>query len=175
MRDTMLQRYASVRKHTAPAMPIVLLHIGEDQTGVASGMGVEPDLLLVLDMGASRTSTQFFKRYPPSPLEIETAIMAVEDEVTRARAVALHHAPLYSADERVRQMTRIVGGADGLVPTLRIEQVENLFDQLAARSEGRLPSQVQIPDDPRFAATLVILREFMHHLHFDTVQLIGSD
>jgi hypothetical protein len=52
---------------------------------------------------------------------------------------------------------------------LSIEQVERLFNQLAARSEGRPASQVDVPDDPGFAAALLILREFMHHLHFECI------
>lgn len=169
MKDAIHQRYASLRKRASPAAPIVLLHIGDDQTWVASGTGAEPEQVLMLEMGARRTSVDFFKHNPPSPLELENAIMAVEDEVTRARAATAESAPLYSTDERVDDMARLLGCPDGLARTLSQEQVESLFDQLAARSEGRPASQVDIPDDPRFTATLLILREFMHHLHFDKV------
>jgi len=170
MRDTTHQSYASIRRNESPANPIVLLHIGEDRTGVASGTGVEPDQVLMLEIGASRTAIGSFKHNPPSPLEIENAIMLVEDEVTRARAVAVGRASLYSTDELVYDMARMAGCPDELAITLTIEQVEKLFDQLAARSEGRPSSQVEIPDDPKFAATLLILREFMHHLHFENIK-----
>lgn len=175
MKVTMHQRYARVRKHAPLATPVVLLHIGEEQTGVASGVGTEPEQLWVLALGASRTSTEFFKHTPPSPLEIENAIMVVEDEVTRARAVALGHAPLYSTDQLVDDMVTLAGKPAALPRSLTIEQVERLFDQLAARSEGRAASQVDIPDDPGFAAALLILREFMHHLGFDSIQYLGGD
>ena len=167
MKDAVAQRYARRRRQAAPAGPIVLLHIGDDATGVAAGTGAELDAVLVLPMGAQRTATDFFKHQPPSALEIETAIMAVEDEVMRARAVTLGHTALYSTDERVGDMARLLGSPDGLT----LEQVEQLFNQLAARAEGRPASQVDIPDDPPFAATLLILREFMHHLGFEAVQV----
>jgi exopolyphosphatase/pppGpp-phosphohydrolase len=170
MKNAMHLNYDSIRKSTPPGVPIVLLHIGEDQTLVASGMADEPDQVLVLQIGASRTSNDFFKHNPPLPLEIENAIMEVEDEITRARTVALKQAPLYSVDERVQHMADILGNADASVRTLRIEQVEDLFNQLAARSQGRPATQVDIPDDLPVAVTLLILREFMHHLHFDTIQ-----
>ena len=170
MRDAIGERYASIQRDALTAMPIVLLHIGEDRTGVASGTGIEPDQVLILEMGARRTSIDFFKHNPPSPLEIETAIMVIEDEVTRAREAALGGAALYSIDELVVEMARLAGGPDALMDTLTLEQVERLFNQLAARSEGRPASQVDVPDDPRFAATLLILREFMHHLHFDSIR-----
>lgn len=169
MRDATRERYASLRRNEPPAAPVVLLHIGEDRTCVASGTGIEPDQVLMLEMGARRTSIDFFKHNPPSPLEIENAIMVVEDEVTRARGVALGGATLYSTDKLVGDMTRMVGGPEALVSTLTIEQVEKLFNQLAARSDGRPASQLDVPDDPRFAATLLILREFMHHLHFECI------
>ena len=171
MRDAIRLSYATLRRREQPATPIVVLHIGEDQTCVAAGIGVEPEQVLMLEMGSSRMSTAFFKHNPPSPLEIENAIRVVEDEVTRARAVAGGRASLYSTDEMVSEMARMAGCRDGSVITLSLEQVEKLFDQLAARSEGRPSSQVDLPDDPKFAATLLILREFMHHLKFDIVKL----
>lgn len=170
MQDAIRQSYANIRKDVPPTTAIVLLHIGEEQTCIASGSGMEPDHVLTLEIGASRTSSDFFKHNPPSPLEIENAIMVVEDEVTRARAVAQGSAALYSTDERVNDMTRMVRSTQAPPINLTIEEVERLFDQFAARSEGRPASQVDIPDDPRFAATLLILREFMHHLNFDTIQ-----
>lgn len=171
MHDAIHQRYAAIRRSEPRAMPLVVLHIGQDQTSVATGTGVDPEQILMLEMGSNRTSSEFFKHNPPSPLEIEIAIMVVEDEVTRARAVAGERASLYSTDELLHDMARMAGCPDELGVTLRLEQVEKLFDQLAARSEGRPSSQVDLPDDPEFSATLLILREFMHHLKFDEIRL----
>lgn len=47
--------------------------------------------------------------------------------------------------------------------------MERLFDQLAARVQGRPASQTDIPDDPAFYASLLILREFLHHLQFPAI------
>lgn len=151
--------------------PIMRLHIGENWTAVESGAETESGQALLLKIGASRTSSDFFKHNPPAPLEIENAIMVVEDEVMRAREAARGGTRLYSTDELVDDMARIAGCTDALMNTLTLEQVEELFNQLAARSEGRPASQVAIPDEPRFAASLLILREFMHHLHFDSIQV----
>lgn len=170
MHDAIRLNYASVRRHEPPPTLVVLLQIGDDRTGVASGTGTAPEHVLMLEIGASRTAVNFFKHNPPSPLEIEDAIMVIEDEVTRARGLAVSPATLYSMDELVYKIAKMAGCPNELPITLTIEQAETLFDQLAARSEGRLSSQVEIPDDPKFAATLLILREFMHHLHFDNIK-----
>lgn len=171
MHDAIHQSYATIRRQEPPATPMVVLHIGEDRTCVAAGTGVEPDQVLILEIGSSLTSSNFFKHNPPSPLEIENAIMVVEDEVTRAREITVGRASLHSTDELVYEIAKMAGCSENLAITLTIEQVEKLFDQLAARSEGRPSSQVDIPDDPKFAATLLILREFMHHLQFDDIKL----
>ncbi|MFZ3083941.1 hypothetical protein [Rhodoferax ferrireducens] len=170
MHDAIHQSYAAVRRQEPPATPMVLLHIGEDRTCVAAGTGVEPEQILILKIGSTRTSNDFFRHNPPSPLEIENAIMVVEDEVTRAREITVGRASLYSTDELVYEIAKMADCSEKLAITLTIEQVEKLFDQLAARSEGRPSSQVDIPDDPKFAATLLILREFMHHLQFDDIK-----
>ncbi|MFM9899848.1 MAG: hypothetical protein ACKVOT_02440 [Polaromonas sp.] len=168
MKAAMGQRYAHLHRPAAPAGRTVLLHIGNDATGVAAGTGAEPDAVLVLQLGAKRTATDFFKHQPPSPLEIETAIMAVEDEVMRARAAVLGGPTLYATDDRVADMAVLLGSPAALT----LEQVERPFNQLAARAEGRPASQLDIPDTPEFAATLLILREFMHHLGFEAVQVV---
>lgn len=116
-------------------------------------------------------ANDFFKHNPPTPLEIENAIMIVEDEVKRARGLAGGHARLYSTDELIYTVAKVAGYADKLPVTLAIEQVETLFDQFAARSEGRPSTQDGLPNDPQFSATLLILREFMHHLKFDEIRI----
>ena len=54
---------------------------------------------------------------------------------------------------------------------LAIDEVETLFNRLVAVSEGRPASQEALPTDARFFAAMLILREFMHHLHFARVTL----
>lgn len=171
MQDAIRLNYSSVRRHEPPATPVVLLHIGDDRTGVASGTGPAPEQVLMLEIGTSRTAVDFFKHNPPTPLEIENAIMVVEDEVTRTRGLTVGSATLYSTDELLVRIADMAGCVDELPISLAIEQVETLFDQFAARSEGRPSTQVVLPDDSKFSATLLILREFMHHLEFDEIKL----
>lgn len=169
MSPDLRQRYATLRASTPTVSALALLRIGAEQTWIAVGSGPQPDTVLALDLGYCRTSAEFFKHTPPTPGEIENAIMVVEDEVTRARAVTVGLPALFTTDTRVRDMARIAGCPDLPDTTLTVEQVERLFDQLAARVQGRPASQTSIPDDLEFMATLLILREFMHHLQFSAV------
>jgi exopolyphosphatase/pppGpp-phosphohydrolase len=171
MANSVRQSFFDIRREVQGAAPIVLLQIGEEQSCVAFGSQMEPEQVLILEIGASRTSREFFKHNPPTPLELETAIMTVEDEVIRVHLLTLARLPLYSADQSILDMSKLIGYSARSVKQLALAEVEDIFNQLAARSEGRTASQASFPDDPRLAAALLILREFMHHLLFETIQL----
>lgn len=126
------------------------------------------DLLLGIDSLAAT----IFRHSPPKPFEIEEAIEFTENIVM----------PL------VKQFT---GGdllqLQGLGATLmavvlnyshehqsqahNIDEIECIFNRLAAISEGRPVGQDSLPTDSRFFATVVIVREFMHHLNFRNIQI----
>jgi hypothetical protein len=52
-----------------------------------------------------------------------------------------------------------------------IDAVERQFDLLTALTQGRPATSAGIPTDIGFAATLLILREFMHHLQFSAITI----
>lgn len=49
--------------------------------------------------------------------------------------------------------------------------MEQTFERLAAVAEGRPVGQEGLPESTEFAAALLILREFMHHLGFSAVHV----
>jgi hypothetical protein len=159
-------RYGAIQRGLPEGAPITVLHIREEQTAVACGTGAEPSVLL-LSIGSTRTAADFFKHTPPTPGELENAIMQVEDEVTRARAIRVADSTLFSADPAIREIALVAGLADQ--PVLALEAVERTFDQLAAVVLGRPAGSAGIPASAAFAARLLILREFMHHLQFAAV------
>lgn len=169
MENEIRQQYGALRLGSPPGTAITVLHIGEEETAVATGVGAEPDAVLVLAIGSRKTAADFFRHTPPTPGELETAIMVVEDEVTRARSMAAGHPTLLTTDTALRELAQIAGIPDGPELILSLEAVEGLFDLLAALSQGRPASSAGIPADPAFAATLLILREFMHHLKFTAI------
>lgn len=52
---------------------------------LALGTGCEPGVVLALAIGASTTAADHFRQDRPVLIEMENAIMVVEDEVTRTR------------------------------------------------------------------------------------------
>ena len=172
------RQYGVLRRAYPPGEPITVLHIGTDQTALATGTGEKADAVMLLAIGSRRTATDFFKHTPPVPHELETAIMVVEDEVTRARKMVAGHATLLTADPDIRDIARIARASsrqddEPAAIDLPVEAVERVFDLLAAVSLGRPASSAGIPLHPEFAATLLILRELMHHLQFASVRVLA--
>ncbi len=165
-------RYSAVRALVSEASTLVLLHIGAAQTSVVVGRGRVPDAVLALAIGADKTASDHFKHTPPSPLELENAIATVEDEVTRARDLVPTGARLCTTDPAIREIARLSGisGVSGLTEgaTLRLslDAMERTFHRLTQVSLGRPAALEGLPTSSTFAATLLILREFMHHLQF---------
>lgn len=98
-----------------------------------------------------------FRRDPPSALELEQAIMVVEDVLMPLAARVAPHESLrfYSP----YPLADALGGS--ILPR---ENVEQQFGQFAAMVEGDPLAAASLPRARHFAATLLILREWMHHL-----------
>jgi len=161
--------YASVRAELMDESPVTVLQVGAGQTLVASGKGPEPDAVITLAIGAQKTSADFFRHNPPTPLELENSIMTVEDEVARARAIIVDDSRLFTRAAEIREIALIAGLRDQPALTLSLETMEKTFDRLAAVSLGRPATHEGLPSSTAFAATLLILREFMHHLKFASI------
>lgn len=164
-------RYSSIRAGIPDDMPATMLHIGAQQTVVAAGDGVEPETMLTLAIGSRKTAADYFKHNPPAPEELEQAIAAVEDEVMRARTRHTQGSRLFTTDAAIREIALLAGIPEQPECILALDAMERLFGRLAAVTLGRSASQEGIPDSSAFAATLLILREFMQHLKFLSITI----
>ncbi len=163
------QHYASVRRDISNEKRITVLHISAEETSVATGNSSEPQSVLNLAIGSQKTTAAYFKHHPPTPAEVENAILAVEDEVMRARTLLRPDSALYTTDNAIREIAVLAGAS----PLLSLDALERLFQCWTAVINGSPASQQGIPNDAEFGATLLILREFMHHLKFTSLTLHG--
>ena len=111
------------------------------------------------------TLARGFRRDQPSPLELENAIAAVEDEIARVRSSIAEHPVVATDQETIREIALAAGIAAGDEMVLALDAVENTFE--------RLTRPPVIAADRRFAATLVILREVMHHLQIASIAVLN--
>lgn len=162
------QDFALARARETAAALTTLLHIGAEHTVVLSGHAERPEVTFRLAIGARRTAAAFFRHEPPASHELEQAIDTVEDEVMRARTLSIDGAELVSTAAGLGEWARF---AD---PTMTLETVEQLFQRLASAALGHPGALAGLPAGREAAATLLILREFMHHLGYPLITLVDA-
>ena len=112
----------------------------------------------VLAIGFRRLAREHFKHQPPSALEIEGAIAAIEDEIARAKPPRGVR-PL-THDAVVREIALDAGVSPGPAMVLAREAIEQAFERSLRRPPG----------NERMAA-LLILRELVHHLDIASIDI----
>ncbi len=170
--DEIIDTFKLIRSHEWTSGGIALLNIGEEETVISVQPQGRKAERLSLGIGAGKTALAFFHHEPPTPDEVEAAINVVEDEVTRAVPLTKNATALYTLDSAAKQTARLAGIAGENGTMLSRENMETVFGRLAALSMGRPVSSDPIPVDARFAAALLILREVMHHLGFDSIGIL---
>lgn len=170
MKSTVTALYLSARTNLPEGSVITILHIIERETLIASGAGDQPAHFLILPVGARTLAESCLAHNPPTPGELENAIEVVEDALMlglrEAGTNLAAGGTLYCNDIAIREIASMAGLLQNGGAVLGVGTVEDLFGQLAAVSQGRPASSSGIKTDGMFAATLLILREIMQHLHF---------
>lgn len=168
-RRTAVASYAWARAARPAAPAWVALHLGDEASALALGTAAQPARVIAVDLGLAALARRFFMSDRPGEAAIETAIAEVEDVIMPLRPALPVEAWLLSTDDAVAEVAAQAGLslAEGPV-TLDRETVEALFNRWAALALGRPTSQDALPvGGPaagRFAATLLVLREWLHHL-----------
>ena len=75
----------------------------------------------------------------------------------------------FTTDVAIREIACLAGVAGNAEQTLSLDAMERTFERLAQVTLGKPALQEGIPTSPAFVATLLILREFMHHLRFSSI------
>ncbi|MFJ5457733.1 hypothetical protein [Pectobacterium sp. CHL-2024] len=167
------QAYSLARQRVVSGVPVTVLYIGEQQTTVVCGASSQPSVTLQLTIGFDKTAAAFFRHLPPTPDEMERAIMAVEDEVTRIRHDIPADSVLFSFDPALVTIAQI-SGAEEEEACWRLPQddMERTFKRLERVMLGSPAAWEGIPLENAFSARLLILREFMHHHGFNSALIL---
>jgi exopolyphosphatase/pppGpp-phosphohydrolase len=154
-----------------PARKTTRLDIGDLQTGLVVRNGEVDGARLSVLPGAQQLADKSFRHEPPRPVELESAIDVVEDQLTAAVGVVPTESSLVLLGPLARQLAQVSGGSERGDSTVSIETVEGLFQRLASESFGNPAARRGLPAGNIFVAGVLILREFMHHLAFESVTL----
>ena len=117
-------------------------------------------------IGWRTISRDYFRKDPPTPLDLENAIAAIEDEIERTHKTVDRGLGVVTTEETIRDIALASGVPAGPEVVLPIEAVERTYARMAGRAG--------LPGDPRFAATVLLLRELMHHLDIERVIVRAS-
>jgi hypothetical protein len=148
----------------------MLLTIGTEQTVLMTKS--EPSKIVKLAIGFRKTAADHFRHVPPSSADMENAIAAVEDEVMRLRSITADDSQLTTTDSIIRQIAILAGVTNAPEMSLSREAAELTFGRLVAIVNGRPAAAEGLPSDPDFSATLLILREILHHLQFASIRIV---
>ncbi|MGL6371669.1 hypothetical protein ACSZNB_19595 [Aeromonas hydrophila] len=142
----------------------ILLSLGEHNSQLQLTRADGTRFTRDLGFGLEAMTPGPFRRDPPSALELEQAIMVVEDVLMPLAAeVPPHEVVTLQAQ---LPLAEVLGSRE-----LSRESLEQLFGQFAAMVEGDPLAAANLPKTRRFAAALLILREWMHHLSAERVLL----
>lgn len=154
---------------------IARLTLGADHWSLTSTTA-DLQLDVNLPISVSAVVDQVLRHSPPTAHEVEQAIALIEDAIM-PRATSLPPGlQVQSADPRVRAVVQSVafmrvGAAD---VTVYADDMERCFSRFASMVFGSSPAHEAIPPDGDFAATLLILRECLHHLRWASITTIGG-
>lgn len=147
---------------------VTLLEIGQRITRVIHGKESLAENEFVLPLGARKTAADYFRRQPPTPYELETAIEGIESIVIPIGSRISPGSRLVTADSRLRKAMTRYGFPMHAPSSIPIESIEALFRELNDAAHG-----VTIWRNGNDTAVVVlIIREFMHHHGFDVIHMI---
>ena len=127
---------------------------------------------VVLSLGVHTIGNGFFRHDPPTALEIEQAIDAIEDAMANIRLPSAERGDLATNEPLLQAWVTIP--PIGVSTRLTRDEVEAIFERLASAALGRPGELTGLPTDRNAAAALLILRECMHHLGFDGIDILSS-
>ena len=128
-------------------------------------------LLGRMDMGYVAMGERFFPNSRLDAPQLERAIEWTEDRIQAAKIPVPEGAQLFTRDADLHALAK-ASGMDANSPVLHVDAVEQTFSRLVMQSMGQAAPQDSLPDTARFFATVVFVRELMHHLHFPQIHLL---
>jgi len=141
------------------------MHLGFSPT-VTTLSSVDGAVVTVAPSPAALADTSF-RHQPPTAGELEHAIDVVEDALMAAKAPRSSGGGLTTFEATLRQLP----GLDAVGATLSRDAVEALFQQLASVALGMPDPGGAVFADREVAAALLITRECMHHLGFESIRM----
>ena len=79
---------------------------------------------------------------------------------------------MFTQETDLQTLASVAGVSEGSQRVLHVDAVEQTFSRLVMQAMGQAPHQEALPDSARFFASVVFVRELMHHLHFPQIWVL---
>lgn len=148
----------------------------EPEAAVLHSPGHPPMPALRIAFSHADMEKRFFPHGKLTPALLERAIEWVEDHIQAAHPHWPKGAKLFTKDADLQTLASVSGVSEGVSEgaqrVLHVDAVEQTFSRLVMQAMGQAPHQEALPDSARFFASVVFVRELMHHLHFPQILLV---
>ncbi len=145
---------------------ITALEFGDTVSAVALGGQSEPTRVLRLQLGPGALARRHLRGASPGEAAIEAAIAEAEERIMPLRPLVAADSLCVSRDPRIAWIADVLGLPREPWVDLRTDAVEEGFNRWVAIALGRPATQDTLPTAAEFAASLLVLREWLHHLGF---------
>lgn len=140
-----------------------VLRIDETKVTVLQGSSETLESVQVIEIGPTTIANDFFHHDPPTSVEIELAIDQVEEQISKLGRPNGDRQTLWCEAHSLR------GWKHAVASKKSIDEIEHWFQCIASASLGRPGAMQGLPHGRDAAATLLLLREFMHHQGFSSL------
>lgn len=154
---------------------LTALEFGEQASAVAVGAGAEPERVIRLALGPGELARRHLRGPRPGEAAIEAAIAEVEERIMPLRPALPVGSQCVSRDPRVARIADVLGSPAGPWAGLDTHLVEQGFNRWVSIALGRPASQDTLPTTPEFGASLLVLREWLHHMGFASIRIDRED
>ncbi|MDR8390017.1 hypothetical protein NC796_02625 [Aliifodinibius sp. S!AR15-10] len=151
--------------------PVTILKV-QDQQFILEIVEVgEPETLDTITAGDIQTILVNLKREPAETIELEAAIADIEDQLMPIISELPNRRCLATYEQAFWNIAKVAGfGSDDKLQ-LNVDTVEEVFNRLVDVAYGTPAHWLDVPEDREFAATVLFLRELMHHASFNSIIL----
>lgn len=163
---------------------MVLLDIGEQHSRLLIGEGESghpQPVIHHIPLGLDLLVKHTFQQHMPSEARLEQAIMLVEDAVMPMARLVPPSNVFVTQDPCLLEVAQHALGmpdlhaawaTSGRLPVLSREAIEAQFEQLARQAAHPHVPLGDLPQSPRWAAALLVLREVLHHWQLGAVRVL---
>lgn len=111
------------------------------------------------------------KHEPAKAIEIEAAIADIEDQLMPVIKDLPERRCLFTSEQAFWEIAEVAGHNSKDKIQLEVDTVEEIFNRLVDVAYGTPASRLDVPEDRGFTATVLFLRELMHHASYNIIYL----